>query len=95
MVKKFNASKTKAMIITTPTMLRMHGLEEKSIVIRSGDKKLEAVKLCKLLGMKIDNKFELKEHISSKENYATLRTLKKLKRFASFQTRKHLDGDVF
>jgi len=88
----FNASKTKSMIISTPTMSRIHGLDEKSIVVRSGDKQLEAVKLWKLLGMKIDNKFELKEHISSiiKESYATLRTLKKLKRFASFQTRKHL-----
>ena len=40
----------------------------------------------------VDEHFELKDHINKtiKESYATLRTLKKLKRFTSFTTRKQL-----
>jgi len=88
----FNSTKTKVMILSTNAMSRTHNLNNHEINISTSSKQLERVKTWKLLGLTVDEHFELKDHINKviKESYATLRTLKKLKRFTSFMTRKQL-----
>jgi len=80
------------MVLSTNAMSRKHNLDAKEINIAPAGKQLDRLKSWKMLGLTIDQHFELKEHINKiiKESYATLRTLKKLKRYTSFFTRKQL-----
>ena len=53
---------------------------------------IERIQQDKLLGVVIDEHFELYTHVGNifKNGYSALKILKKLKRYTSYQTRKHL-----
>ena len=53
---------------------------------------IKRVQQYKLLGVVIDEHFELYTHVRNifKNGYSTLEILKKLKRYTSYQIRKHL-----
>ena len=79
----FNCKETKSMLFSTRKM---------SQKISCNNQTIERVQQYKLLGVVIDEHFELYTHVRNifKNGYSTLKILKKLKRYTSYQTRKHL-----
>ena len=63
-----------------------------TLKISCNNQRIERVQQYKLLGVVIDKHFELYTHVRNifKNGYCTLKILKKLKRYTSYQTRKHL-----
>ena len=89
----FNCKKTKSMLFSTRKMSQHHQLYNNDILkISCNNQTIERVQQYKLLGVVIDEHFELYTHVRNifKNGYSTLKILKKLKRYTSYQTRKHL-----
>ena len=89
----FNCKKTKSMLFLTRKMSQHHQLYNNDILkISCNNQAIERVQQPKLLGVVIDEHFELYRHIRNifENGYSTLKTLKKLKRYTSYQTREHL-----
>ena len=89
----FNCKKTKSMLFSTHKMSQHHQLYNNNILkISCKNQTIERVQQYKLLGVVIDEHFELYTHIRNifKNGYSTLKMLKKLKRYTYHQTRKHL-----
>ena len=89
----FNCKKTKSMLFLTRKMSPHHQLYNNDILkISCNNQAIERVQQPKLLGVVIDEHFELYRHIRNifENGYSTLKTLKKLKRYTSYQTREHL-----
>ena len=89
----FNCKKTKSMLFSTRKMSQHHQLYNNDILkINCNNQTIERVQQYKLLGVVIDEHFELYTHVRNilKNGYSTLKIFKKLKRYTSYQTRKHL-----
>ena len=89
----FNSKKTKSMLVSTRKMSQHHQLYNNDILkINCNNQTIERVQQYKLLGVVIDEHFELYTHVRNifKNGYSTLEILKKLKRYTSYQIRKHL-----
>ena len=89
----FNCKKTKSMLFSTRKMSQHHQLYNNDILkINCNNQTIERVQQYKLLGVVIDEHFELYTHVRNifKNGYSTLEILKKLKRYTSYQIRKHL-----
>ena len=83
----FNCKKTKSMLFSTHKMSQHHQLYNNNILkISCKNQTIERVQQYKLLGVAIDEHFELYLHFGC----STLKMLKKLKRYTYHQTRKHL-----
>ena len=88
----FNCKKTKSMLISTRKRSQHHPLSNNDILkVNCNNQTIEKVQY-KLLGVVIDGHFELYTHVRNilKNSYCTLKILKKLKRYTSYQTRKCL-----
>ena len=89
----FNCKKTKSMLFSTRKMSQHHQLYNNDILkINCNNQTIERVQQYKLLGVVIDEHFELYTHVRNifKNGYSALKILKKIKRYTSYQTRKHL-----
>ena len=81
------------MFFSTRKMSQHHQLYNSDILkISCNNQTIERVQQYKLLGVAIDEHFELYTHVRNilKNGYSTLKILKKLKRYYSYQVRKHL-----
>ena len=88
----FNFKKTKSMLFSTLKMSQHHQLYDNDMLkISCNNQTIEKIQY-KLLGAVIDEHFELYTHARNtfKNGYSTLKILKKLKQYTSYQTRKHL-----
>ena len=93
----FNCKKTKSMLFSTSKVSQHHQLYNNNILKRNyNNQTIERVQQCKLLGVVIDEYFELHTHVRNifKNGYSTLKILEKFKRCTSCQTRKHLVGSL-
>ena len=89
----FNCKKTKSMLFSTRKMSQHHQLYNNDILkISCNNQTIERVQQYLLLGVVIDEHLELYTHVRNilKNGYSTLKILKKLERYTSYQTRKHL-----
>ena len=89
----FNCKKTKSMLFSTRKMSQHHQLYNNDILKENCiNQAIERVQQYKLLEVVIDEHFELYTNVRniSKNGYSTLKILKKLKRYTSYQTRKYL-----
>ena len=89
----FNCKKTKSMLFSTRKVSQHHQLYNNDILkINFNNQIIKIVQQYKLLGVVIDEHFELYVHVRNilENGYSTLKILKKLKRYTSYQTRKHL-----
>ena len=89
----FNPNKTKVMVIPSRQMAQYHQLGGSNKVnIKCNNKNIAIVKEYKLLGIILDEHFELHSHVNKilKDGYSTSRTLKLLKRYAPYYLRKQL-----
>ena len=89
----FNCKKTKSMLFSTCKMSQHHQLyNNDTLKISCNNQIIERIQQDKLLGVVIDEHFELYTHVGNifKNGYSALKILKKLKRYTSYQTRKHL-----
>ena len=89
----FNCKKTKSMLFSTRKMSQHHQLYNNDILKENcNNQAIERVQQYKLLEVVIDEHFELYTNVRniSKNGHSTLKILKKLKRYTSYQTRKHL-----
>ena len=78
----FNCKKTKSMLFSTRKMSQHHQLYNNDILkINCNNQTIERVQQYKLLGVVIDEHFELYTHVRNifKNGYSTLKMLKKLK----------------
>ena len=74
-------------------MTQCHQLDSSNKVdIKCNNKNIEGVKEHKLLGIVLDEDFELHSNVNKilKDGYSTLRTLKRLKRYTPYYLRKQL-----
>ena len=74
----FNTSKTKVMVISSRQMAQCHQLYSSNKVnIKCDNENIERVRKCKLLGIILDEHFELHSHLNKilKDCYSTLRIL--------------------
>ena len=81
------------MLFSTSKVSQHHQLYNNNILKRNyNNQTIERVQQCKLLGVVIDEHFELYTHVRNifKNGYSALKILKKIKRYTSYQTRKHL-----
>ena len=80
------------MLFSTHKMSQHHQLYNDILKIGCSNQAIERVQQYKLLGVAIGEHFELYTHVRNifKNGYSTLKILKKLKRYTSYQTRKHL-----
>ena len=89
----FNCKKTKSMLFSTRKMSQHHQLYNNDILkINCNNQTIERLQKYKLLGVVIDEHFELYMHVRNflNNDYSTLKILKKLELYTSYQTRKHL-----
>ena len=89
----FNCKKTKSMLFSTRKMSQHHQLYNNDILKENcNNQAIEREHQYKLFGVVIDEHFERCTHARNnfKNNYSTLKILKKLKRYTSYQTRKYL-----
>ena len=89
----FNCKKTKSMLFSTRKISQHHPLSNNDILkVNCNNQTIERVQQYKLIGVVIDEHFELYTHVRNilKNRYSTLTILKKLKRYTSYQTRKRL-----
>ena len=89
----FNPSKTKVMVISSRQMVQYHQLDSSNKVnIKCDNENIERVKEYKLLGIILDEHFEIHSHVNKilKDGYSTLRILKLLERYAQYYIRKQL-----
>ena len=89
----FNCKKTKSMLFSTRKVSQHHQLYNNDILkINFNNQIIKIVQQYKLLGVVIDEHFELYVHVRNilENGYSTLKILKKLKRYTSYQTPKHL-----
>ena len=89
----FNCKKTKSMLFSTRKMSQHHQLYNNDILKENcNNQTIEREHQYKLLGVVIDEHFVLCTHVryTFKNDYSTLKILKKLKRYTSYQTRKYL-----
>ena len=90
-----NITKTKVMLISTPQMSKYHQLKEEKVNVKCNNITLERVSEWKLLGVTLDEHFQLDKHYSKlcKDCYFSLSMLKKLKRYTLLPLQKKLtDG---
>ena len=88
----FNCKKTKSMLFSTRKMSQHHQLYNNDILkISCNNQTIEKVQQYKLLRVVIDEYFELYTSVRNifKNGFSALKILK-LKRYTSYQTRKHL-----
>ena len=87
-----NPTKTKAMLISTPQMSRVHSLDRNRPNLTISNKTLEYIIISKLLGVNFQENLKWDEHINAlcKSCFGTLRILRKIKNFTDFKLRKHL-----
>ena len=81
------------MAITSQQIAQYHQLDScNKVNIKCNKKNIERVKEYKLLGIILDEHFELNSHVKNilKDGYSTLRTLKPLKRYTPYYLRKQL-----
>ena len=81
------------MVISSRQMEQYHQLDSSNKVnIKCNNKSIKRVKEYKLLGIILDEHFELHSHVNKilKDGYSTLRILKLLKRYAPYYLRKQL-----
>ena len=89
----FYCKKTKSMLFSTRKMSQHHQLYNNDILKENcNNQTIEREHQYKLFGVVIDEHFVRCTHARNnfKNNYSTLKILKKLKRYTSYQTRKHL-----
>ena len=89
----FNCKKVKSMLFSTRKMSQHHQLYNNDILKENcNNQAIERVQQYKLLEVVIDEHFELYTNVRniSKNGHSTLKILKKLKRYTSYQTRKYL-----
>ena len=82
----FNCKNTKSMLFSTSKMSHHHQLYNNDILkINYNNQSIEGVQKYKLLGVVIDEHLELYTYVRNilKNDYSTLKILKKLKRYAS------------
>ena len=87
-----NPTKTKVMLLSTPQLARVHGLQDYQVNLTVDAKPLERVSSAKLLGTELHQSLRWNDDINAKISscYATLSVLKKLKNIAPFNVRKQL-----
>ena len=87
-----NPSKTKAMLLSTRQMSRVHGLDTNRPLVSISSNILEYVEVCKLLGVHFHENLKWDEQVKAicKSCYGTIRILKKIKNFVDFKLRKQL-----
>jgi hypothetical protein len=87
-----NPSKTKAMLLSTRQMSRVHGLYTNRPLVSISSNNLEYVEVCKLLGVHFNENLKWDEQVKAicKSCYGTIRILKKIKNFTDFKLRKQL-----
>ena len=81
------------MAIASRQIAQYHQLDScNKVNIKCNNKNIERVKEYKLLGIILDEHFELNSHVKNilKDGYSTLRTLKPLKRYTPYYLRKQL-----
>ena len=81
------------MLFSTRKISQHHPLSNNDILkVNCNNQTIERVQQYKLIGVVIDEHFELYTHVRNilKNRYSTLKILKKLKRYTSYQTRKRL-----
>ena len=81
------------MVISSRQMAQYHQLDSfNKVNIKCDNENTERVKECKLLGIILDEHFELHPHVNKilKDGYSTLRILKLLKCYAPYYIRKQL-----
>ena len=86
-----NPGKTKAMLLSTRQMSRVHGLDTNRPPVSISSNILEYV-VCKLLGVYFHENLKWDEQVKAicKSCYGTIRILKKIKNFTDFKLRKQL-----
>jgi hypothetical protein len=89
-----NPSKTKAMLLSTRQMSRVHGLDTNRPLVSISSNILEYVEVCKLLGEHFHENLKWDEQVKAicKSCYGTIRILKKIKNFADFKLRKQFNS---
>ena len=87
-----NPIKTKVMLLSTPQLARVHGLEDYQVNLSADSKRLERVSTAKLLGTELHQSLMWNHDINAKISscYATLSVLRKLKNIAPFHVKKQL-----
>ena len=89
----FNNDKTKYMVFSSQQLSKRHSLtkEDKCKLIHN-DKQIGRVKSTKILGVHFDENLTWITHVNSiiKSSYATLRCLRRFKRFTPYKVRKTL-----
>ena len=89
----FNPNKTKIMVILFRQMAQYHQLDSSNKVnIKCNNKIIERAKEYKLLGIILDEHFELHSQVNKvlKDGYSTLRLLRLLKRYTPYYLPKQL-----
>ena len=92
----FNPNKTKIMVISRH-MVQYHQLDSSNKVnIKCNVKNMERVKEYKLVGIPLDEHFELHSHVNKilNDGYSALRTLKPLKPYTPYYLRKQLSESL-
>ena len=74
----FNCKKTKSLLFSTRKMSQQHQLYNNDIKLSCNNQTIERVQQYKLLGVAIDEHFELYTHVRNifKNGYSTLKILK-------------------
>ena len=87
-----NPSKTKALLLSTSQLAKVHQLENISMQISINDVTIEHVSSAKLLGTYLDRHLNWEENVKNTASscYATLASLKRLKNFLPFHIKKNL-----
>ena len=87
----FDPNKTKVMAISSRQMAQYHQLDSSNKVnVKCNNKNIERIKEYKLLGIILDERFQLHSHVNKilKGCYSTLQILKLLKCYAPYYLRK-------
>ena len=89
----FNSEKTKVMVVLPPQMSKNRQLKEERIKVKCNNITLEKVPELKILGITLEEHFQLDKHISKllKDWYLSLSMLKKLKGCTSIPLREQLE----
>ena len=87
-----NPNKTKFTVLSTQKMSSYHKLADRALNLTVGDNSLERVESTKFPGANINGNLKWDDHIKhlAASCYATLATLKIIKNFTNFKSRKHL-----
>ena len=92
----FNAPKTKITLFTTSQMEQLHGFEQEVVGLKCKDKILKNVNEFKLLGITVDKNLNWEKHINNttKNCYAALNVLRKIKKYTPLPARKQLASRI-